>query len=1027
MWSLSAEKERKLTHLTDGCKRRARIESPCHLPLQGNGLVRIFDGLGLGLCFFDAAPCTCALIEILVAILYMADISKSKTGCISVKGAREHNLKNLDVEIPRDQLVVITGVSGSGKSSLAFDTVYAEGYRKYIDSLSTKARAVLEQLPRPNVDFIQGLSPVIALEQRSGSGGNPRSTVATITEIADFARVLWAVCGTQYCPKDGGLVERRSMDDCLTRVFAEPEGSRLMILAPWISAKPAVLREELPRLQQRGFQRVRLNGEIRRLDERDLIDSKANEISVEIVVDRIVLRPDQRSRLADSLELAFSEGEDRAIILIEDSAADGGWRQLPLSNRLSCVKCGTVYDQVTPRHFSWNHAEGACAECGGLGETLQFQPELLVPDPEKSVKQGAIKPWRLGSKQMIIKRNAMLKQLADQLPFDPTVAWAELASETKQQILHGTGSRQFSFKLKGGNTKPEIMTFEGVINDLERTRRETSSDGLRARLMAYQTSSRCAACDGRRLRPESLSVLIEGVSVSEFLAMSLSEAQGFVANLEGSDAYQSVGDAVRGLSSRLAFLNEVGLSYLTLNRGYTTLSGGEAQRVRLATQLGMSLIGVVYILDEPSIGLHPLDNRRLIRTLCGLRDRGNSVVVVEHDGDTMRAADHLIELGPGAGIEGGELIYQGAPEAAYDAEGSRSGPFLSGRHRVEKYADTLRPKGDWLTVLGATEHNLKQVDARFPVGLLTVVCGVSGSGKSTLVNDILAKAAAFKLNRAKQVPGRHKGLSGLDYFTSVIQVDQSPIGRSPRSNPATFTKLFDSLRDLFAKCSLAKVRGYKSSRFSFNVSGGRCERCKGDGVIKLDMQFMADVYTECPSCMGKRYNRETLDVRFKGYSIADVLAMSVDEALQVFSKQPRIAEKLKTLRDVGLGYVKLGQPATTLSGGEAQRIKLSLELSKRQQGETLYILDEPTTGLHWLDVQRLMDLILKLRDAGNTILIIEHDLDVIRMADWVLELGPEGGAAGGEIVYQGDLPSFLKGEPVTETQKVMNSLESYNK
>jgi excinuclease ABC subunit A len=939
------------------------------------------------------------------------------TDFISVKGAREHNLRNISLQIPRNQLVVITGVSGSGKSSLAFDTIYAEGYRKYIDSLSTKARMVLEQIPRPNVDFIQGLSPVIALEQRTGGGGSPRSTVATVTEIADFARVLWAVCGTAYCPKDGGVIERRSMDDCLTRVFAEPAESRLMILAPWMTTKPAILREELPRLQQRGFQRVRINGAVRRLDESDLIDSKAPEITVEIVVDRIVLRTDQRSRLADSLELAFSEGGDRAIVLIEDAAADGGWRELPLSNRLACVNCGDVYDPISPRHFSWNHAEGACPECGGLGETLQFQPELLVPDPGKSVKKGALKPWRLGSKQMIIKRNAILKQLAEQLPFDPTVPWAELDAEVREQILHGTGSRLFSFKLKGGNTKPETMEFAGVLADLENMRRTTSSDGLRARLMAYQTSSRCETCHGRRLRPESLSVLIEGVSISDFLALSLQEAEAFVGSLENSADYTSVSDAVHGLSSRLEFLNEVGLTYLTLNRSYASLSGGEAQRVRLATQLGMSLIGVVYILDEPSIGLHPLDNQRLIQTLIGLRDRGNSVMVVEHDGDTMRAADHLIELGPGAGVEGGALIFEGPPEASYQCKTSSSGSFLSGRRKVEKSVDTRVPSNDWLEVKGATEHNLKSVDAAFPVGLLTVVCGLSGSGKSTLVNGILAKAAAFQLNRAKSIPGKHRCVEGLEHFTSVVQVDQSPIGRSPRSNPATFVKLFDQLRDLYAKCSLAKIRGYKTSRFSFNVSGGRCERCKGDGVIKLDMQFMADVYTECTSCHGKRYNRETLDVRFKGFSIADVLAMSVDEALAVFGKLSRIAEKLNTLSDVGLGYIKLGQPATTLSGGEAQRIKLSLELSKRQQGETLYILDEPTTGLHWLDVQRLMDLLFKLRDAGNTILVIEHDLDVVRMADWIIELGPEGGDGGGQIVFAGDVKTFELGVD-TPTQRV---------
>ncbi len=933
---------------------------------------------------------------------------------ISVKGAREHNLQNVSLRIPRNQLVVITGVSGSGKSSLAFDTIYAEGYRKYIDGLSTKARSVLEQIPRPDVDFIEGLSPVIAVEQRTSGGTNPRSTVATVTEIADFARVLWAVCGTAYCPNDGGRIERRSMDDCLARVFAELEGSHLMILAPWMTAKPAILREELPRLQQRGFQRVRINGEVRRLDECDWINSKASEISVEIVIDRIVLKEDRRSRLADSLELAFSEGDDRAIIMIQDLDS-GEWSEFLLSNRLSCLNCGTVYDPVSPRHFSWNYAEGACETCGGLGETLQFKPELMVPDSMKSVRKGAIKPWRLGSKQMIVKHNAILKQLAEQLPFDPDIPWDELELSVRKQILHGTGERLFNFKLKGGRTKPERMPYQGVLTDLENTWRNTTSDGLRARLMAYQTSSLCAGCRGKRLRPKNLGVLIEGISITDFFDLSLKEAGVFVAELEASSRYARVRDAVCGLSSRLRFLNEVGLSYLTLNRRYSTLSGGEAQRVRLATQLGMSLIGVVYLLDEPSIGLHPMDNRRLIQTLVGLRDCGNSVVVVEHDGDTMRAADHLIELGPGAGSEGGDLIFEGPPEASSKSKVSRSGGFLFGKDKVHKSVDTLRPQSMWLAVRGAAEHNLKEIDVCFPVGLLTVVCGVSGSGKSTLINGILAPAAAFKLNRSKSIPGKHSGIEGLDEFSSVVEVDQAPIGRSPRSNPATYTKLFDQLRDLFTKCSLAKIRGYKSSRFSFNVSGGRCERCKGDGVIKLDMQFMADVYSECPSCRGKRYNRETLDVRFKGYSIADVLEMGVDEALKVFSKQPRIYEKLKTLSEVGLGYLKIGQPATTLSGGEAQRIKLSLELSKRRQGETLYILDEPTTGLHWSDVQRLMDLLFKLRDAGNTIIVVEHDIDVIRNADWILELGPEGGEDGGQLIYEGTAVDFQRSDE-TPTQ-----------
>ena len=940
------------------------------------------------------------------------------TDSIIIKGAREHNLQNVNLNIPRNQLVVITGVSGSGKSSLAFDTLYAEGHRKYMDSLSTRARRVLDQIPRPDVDFIQGLSPVIALQQRTG-GGSPRSTVATVTEIADFARVLWAVCGTPYCPKDGGAIERRSLDDCLDLIFKQPEKSRLMILALWMTAKPAVLRDELPRLQQRGFQRVRLNGVMHRLDERDIIDSKATEIAVEIVVDRIVLGVDQRSRLADSLELAFSEGGDRAIVLIEDKTAKNGWRELALSNRLACVNCGDVYDPISPRNFSWDHSEGACPECSGLGETLQFQPELLVPDATKSVKKGAIKPLRLGSKQMIIRYNAMLKQLSEQLPFDPDQPWEALDDEARSQIIHGTGDRLFSFKLKGGNSKPETMKFAGVLAELEQIRRKTTSDGLRARLMAYQTSHTCKTCGGRRLRRESLNVLIEDIAISDFLSMPLKDATAFVKSLSANPNYKTVNDAVYGLDQRLQFLKEVGLSYLTLDRAYTSLSGGEAQRVRLATQLGMSLIGVIYILDEPSIGLHPLDNQRLIRTLSGLRDRGNSVIVVEHDADTMRAADHLIELGPGAGVQGGELVFEGAPVASYTAEQSRSGSFLSGREQVEKNGSTLKPSSEWLTIKAAAENNLQSVDAFLPVGLLTVICGVSGSGKSTLINDILAKAAAFKLNRAKSIPGKHKGVEGLDNFSSVVQVDQSPIGRSPRSNPATYIKLFDHLRDLYARCSLAKVRGYKPSRFSFNVSGGRCERCKGDGVIKLDMQFMADVYAKCSSCRGQRYNRETLDVRYRGYSIADVLAISVDEALTVFAKHPRIAEKLRTLSDVGLGYLKLGQQATTLSGGEAQRIKLSLELSKRQQGETLYILDEPTTGLHWLDVQRLMDLLFRLRDAGNTIVIIEHDLDVIRLADWVVELGPGGGENGGQIVFSGDVDS-LKDKTETATQQAFN-------
>ncbi len=903
---------------------------------------------------------------------------------------------------------MITGVSGSGKSSLAFDTLYAEGYRKYIDSLSTRARQVLEQMKRPDVDYIHGLSPVIAIEQRTGEGANPRSTVGTATEIADYARLLWSVEGTAYCPLDGGRIERRSLDDCIRQIYTEPEGSRLMILAPVLRAKPSVLREELPRLQQRGFVRVRLNGEIRNLDERDLIDSKAGEVDVEVVVDRVVLRADQRSRIADSLELAFEEGEDTAILLIQEDR-EGEWRQMRISQHFSCSTCGEVYEALSPRHFSWNHPEGACPQCGGVGQTMEFVDELLVPDPEKSVKKGAIKPLRLGSKAMVIRHNALMKQLGEQLPFDTTVPWKDLDPETRDILLHGAGERLFHFKTRPGNRKPEVLPWEGVVPLLERIRSETSSDGLRARLMAYQVSSRCEACDGQRLSPLARNVLLAGSRFTDFLTRSAGDALDWVRNrLTGEESYAHLKDALAGLEQRLHFLNEVGLGYLTLDRKYQTLSGGESQRVRLATQLGMGLVGVTYVLDEPSIGLHALDNRRLIETLVCLRDRGNTVIVVEHDEEMMRAADHLLELGPGAGEEGGALIFEGSPEAILKSPTSRTGDYLSGDLQLEKEAATRRPGDRWLTVRGATEHNLKGIDVRFPVGLLTVVCGVSGSGKSTLVNDILGQVAARKLNGAKALAGLHQEVTGLECLNTVVRVDQEPIGRSPRSNPATFVKLFDLLRDLFAKCPLARVRGYKPSRFSFNVAGGRCERCKGDGVIRLDMQFLGDVFVECPSCRGKRYNRETLEVQFRGYTIAEVLELSVTEARELFAKHPRLHGKLTTLEDVGLGYLRLGQPAPTLSGGEAQRLKLSLELSKQQQGETLYILDEPTTGLHWVDIQKLMDLLFKLRDAGNTLLVIEHNLDVIRLADYVVELGPEGGEAGGHLVYAGGIGPFLE-------------------
>jgi excinuclease ABC subunit A len=872
---------------------------------------------------------------------------------------------------------------------------------------------MLEQLKRPDVDFIHGLSPVLAIEQREG-GGSPRSTIATATEIADYARLLWALCGEQRCPKDGGRIVQRSLDDNVQRVLTECAGERIMLLAPALRARPSVLRDELPRLRQRGFQRVRIAGEIKNLDDPNLVPAGAGtrEIGVDLVVDRLVASADQRSRVADSLELAFREGRDRAFVLAQKTP-DAPWRELPLSQSLACEICGDGFEKLTPRHFSFNHSAGACPTCGGLGRKLRFVPELVVPDPEKSVREGALKPWRIGGKNLIIKNNAILRQLAEQLPFDPEKPWKKLPEDVRETLLHGAGDRLFAFKLRRMRA-PKAAPFPGVLAMLDESWRATMSDGFRARLTTYMVSGECPECHGTRLNARSSAVPVHEKTFPQFMALDVAGAHALarelVTAMGGKEALREV---VTGIEQRLHFLLETGLGYLTLDRDYSTLSGGEAQRVRLATQLGMGLIGVIYVLDEPSIGLHPHDNQKLLSTLAELRDRGNTVLVVEHDEDTLRAADELIELGPGAGTEGGELLFQGSPAAcaALPANQSRTGAYLARKLAVMKDAATKKPDGAWLTVREARQHNLRGIDAKFPVGLLTCVTGVSGSGKSTLVNDILAAAAARKLNGAKTIPGKHRHLENLDFFQKLVQVDQEPIGRSPRSNPATYVGLLDLLRDLFAQIPLAKVRGYKASRFSFNIRGGRCERCQGDGAIKLDMQFLTDAYAPCPSCGGRRFNRETLEILFHGQSIADVLAMTVREAMRLFRNIPRVMEKLETLDAVGLGYIALGQSSTTLSGGEAQRIKLSLELSKRQQGETLYILDEPTTGLHWTDIQRLMDLLFKLRDAGNTVLVIEHNLDVINLADWIIDLGPGGGADGGDLVFAGPRGEIEACEP----------------
>ena len=929
---------------------------------------------------------------------------------IHIKGAREHNLQNLDLEIPRDQLVVITGVSGSGKSSLAFDTLYAEGYRKYMDSLSVRTRGLLEQLPKPDIDYVRGLSPVIAIEQRTGSGSNPRSTVATVSEIADYARLLWLVAGDPICPECGGKITSRSLDDCVNHILREPEGSRLMLLAPVPDAPGSLIQEQLPGIRQRGFQRVRLDGEIYNLDEIEElpVGNSGEEFTLEVMIDRIVVRPDQQSRIADSLELAFNEGQGTAIVMVQEKR-DAPFLEFTLSQRLSCSDCSATFDEATPRLLNWNHPTGACETCHGVGKTWQFQEELLIPDPSVPLRSGAVKGWKFGGPKVISLHKALMRQLCDQLDIPKGTAWQDLDEATKELLLYGSGDRTFMIKTRTGRrNRAEEQPWVGIIRDMEQTL-ESAGEALRAQLMTLQLSSTCPECEGKRLNKRARSIFLANRSYPDFLSMTIGEAHQFIeSEIQPNPEFDHLHDARNGLLDRLQFLNEVGLHYLTLDRAYNTLSGGEMQRLRLATQLGMGLVGVIYVLDEPSIGLHPQDNERLIQTLQNLRQRGNSLLVVEHDAETMLAADTLIELGPKAGTQGGRLVFQGSPKECMMDEDSRTGAFLSGRAKLERSTPVnFAESRPWLTIRGATQNNLRNIDVNFPVGLLSFVCGVSGSGKSTLINHILSRAAAWKLNRAKQIPGTHKRIEGLEHFERAIRVTQEPIGRSPRSNPATFVKVFDLLRSLYAKTPLAKLRGYGAGRFSFNVRGGRCERCQGDGMIRLDMQFLADTYIDCPSCNGKRYNRETLDVEYKGINISQALDLTITEALQLFRKHPPIARKLETMEAVGLGYLHLGQPATTLSGGEAQRLKLSLELSKRSQGNTLYILDEPTTGLHWDDIQRLLDLLLQLRDAGNTILVIEHNPDLIEQADWIVELGPGGGSEGGNLLFEGEINDFL--------------------
>lgn len=922
-------------------------------------------------------------------------------GSIKIKGARQHNLKGFDLEIPRGKMVVFTGKSGSGKSSLAFDTIYAEGYRKYMESLSADARKLMSQMDKPAVDSIDGLTPVIAIEQAKSLGTNPRTTLATFTEIADYARLVWSLAGTQYCPDDNGEIVRSTIDQCVDSVMRLPESARVYILITRFEGRSLAAKEALVDMRQSAWARARVNGKFIELDDPNqekevFAEIKGSQkVKVELVIDRFPLSSVSRGRIADSLELAMREGSDSATIYY---SVDGKESEFVVGTKFACCKCGKTYSPLTVRSFSFNHPDGACECCGGIGKVMSAAEHLAIPDDSKSVRGGAIKAWRLGSKNMIIKRNAILRQLAEQIPFDPTVPWRDLPEKTRNIILYGDPERLFLFRLRRGKRTPEPCIFGGVLADVEYVYKETSSDGLRARLAQFMMSKTCPACKGARLSRRSRSVLVDGVSYDVFCAMSVAEARKFVQKLLDSKKYIAVSEAIKGLLERLEFLEEVGLPYLNLNREASTLSGGEAQRARLATQLGMNLSGVTYVLDEPTIGLHPSDDARLFAALEKLRSRGNSIIMVEHDEAAMRSADWIVELGRDAGACGGEVVFSGTLADCLKDKNSRTGLYLSGKVEIPRHSPKLPATKGFLEVIGARENNLKNINVKFPIGLMSVVCGVSGSGKSTLVIDTLATYAAHILNGAKEIGGAHSGIKGLENFKTCVRVDQSPIGKSPRSNPATYTKIFDLLRELYAQCPLSKLRGYKAGRFSFNIKGGRCEHCMGDGSIRLDMQFLGDVYVTCPACNGKRYNRETLEVRYKNLNIAEALDLTVSEALDVFSAHPKIMAKLQTLKDVGLGYLKLGQAANTLSGGEAQRIKLALELSRKTNGKGLYILDEPTTGLHWDDVDKLLKLLFELRDAGNTIIVIEHHPDFVRFADNIIELGPVGGDKGGYLL-----------------------------
>jgi excinuclease ABC subunit A len=944
---------------------------------------------------------------------------------IRIGGAREHNLKNLTLQIPRDKLIVITGLSGSGKSSLAFDTIYAEGQRKYVESLSAYARQFLDQMQKPDVDFIEGLSPAIAIEQRS-SGSGPRSIIATTTEIYDYLRLLYAHIGQPFCPETGVPIVTQSTSDIVDKILALPPRARVMVLAPVVREQKGEFRDVIERLAREGFVRARVDGELVELASNVRVKLEPKEKhTIEAVVDRLVIDDKIRVRLTDSVETALKWGEGILLTLhqLPDNSKSETWIETLHSNRNFSPATGKSYEPLTPKHFSFNAPVGACPVCHGLGQKMIFDEQLVVPDPEKSLEKGAVLPWRRGGKRMVVYYKSMLKAVAAHYNVSLETLYKDLPDDFKRVLLWGTGETEIDFNFfRAGKVSKITRPFEGVVPNLERLYHESESEFTKNRLKAFMSPQFCDACNGQRLKPEILAVRLgeesvdskfkiqnsklnlPGLSIMDVCSLSVDKAEEFFAALKLTEFQEKIArEIIKEIRARLGFLRNVGLGYLTLNRESGTLSGGEAQRIRLATQIGAGLVGVLYILDEPSIGLHQRDNDRLLNTLKGLRDLGNSVLVVEHDADTIREADYILDLGPGAGVRGGELVAAGTLDEVLANTHSLTAKYLTGELSVPIPKERKKPSADrgWIEILGCTENNLKNVDARIPIGLFTCVTGVSGSGKSTLVDDILRRALFRKFFGSKERPGAHRLLKGFEGLDKVIVIDQTPIGRTPRSNPATYTGMFNAIRDLFAKLPTARVRGYDAGRFSFNVKGGRCEKCEGDGLIKIEMHFLPPVYVTCEACNGRRYNRETLDINYKGKNIADVLDMTVDEAVNFFRAVPQIFDPLLTLAEVGLGYIRLGQQGTTLSGGEAQRVKLASELSRKATGRTLYILDEPTTGLHFHDVAKLLEVLFKLRASGNTLLIIEHNLDVIKTADWILDLGPEGGEGGGRIVVQG--------------------------